>query len=685
MRYLSADVGGTFTDLVLYDSTTRTVRVDKVPSARRGSADSVIIGIRRMLQQAGLEPGALDLFVHGFTVATNAFLMRTGSRAVLVTTGGFRDLLEIGDQRRPLLYSLVQSRPTPVIPRSRVVEVRERVDAFGEVVEGPEAREIARVVDAVAALDPESIAICLNFAPLNDCHERIVAKALRQRMPEVPVYLSSEVNPQIEEYARGNTTAMAAYVGPIVDRYVAQIERDLVAHQVGAPLRLMRSDGGIATPRAARTNPAHMLLSGPAGGVIAGAWLSRELGVPDVVTFDMGGTSADFSAIIDGVPRRVSQRIIDGQPLRLPSLDIETISAGGGSVGWIDRGGALRVGPHSAGSIPGPACYATGGEDATITDACVVLGLLDPDGYLGGGMKLDPVRAEMVVREQIAEPLGLSVEGAALGLVTVANARMTQAIRTLSVERGLDVRRFALLAFGGAGPLLAPYLADALSMAEILVPAHPGVFAAEGLLLSDIRHNTQAPWRQTLEGLDADELARRFQGLATELEHELEADHVEAAARSFHYGGDLRYVGQFHEIEIPLPAPGEGHWWDSRKIHRRFVETHRRLYGHAADDAPVEIVNLRVEARGAIPRPAMQSTPTTAGAPPVPLGTRRVYADRSRGWETFTLFHRDALRPGHRIDGPAIVTQLDTTVLIPAHTHAQVDRGAVLRIRRNTR
>ena len=510
MRYLSADVGGTFTDLVLIDSEGGEIYLDKVPSTPE-SADAVTDGIRRITAAAGVDRAAIDLFVHGFTIGTNALLTRTGARLTMVVTDGFRDVLEIGDQLRSHLYRLDQTVAPPLVPRSSIVEVEERVDAFGSVVLPLDEAAAARAAQAVAALEPEAIAVCLAFGHLNREHETLIEAALKARLPCVPVYLGSRVNPQIEEFPRANTTAIAAYVGPVIDRYISRLQAGLDELGATAPLRLMRSDGGVATPAAARDNPAHMLLSGPAGGVIAGAHLAYALGIPDLISFDMGGTSADFSLIVGSEPHRSQSRTIDGQPLRLSTLDIETISAGGGSIARVDVGGGLRVGPESAGAEPGPACYGKGGAQATVTDASVTLGILDPAAYLGGEMTLDAGLARQAVERNVAEPLGLTVEEAAYGIITVANAGMIQAIRTLSVERGHDVRRFALLAFGGAGPIYAPYMARDLGMAEVVVPQSPGVYAALGLLQTDIRHTTQTPYQKPVDAVDASGLGAAAQ------------------------------------------------------------------------------------------------------------------------------------------------------------------------------
>ncbi len=681
MRYLAADVGGTFTDLVLVDTEKGRIHLDKVPSQATGSAGGVAEGIRRIAVTAGLAPIEIDLFVHGFTVGTNAFLTRRGANAVLVTTRGCRDVLSIGNQMRPDLYSLTSSRPAPVVPRSRTVEATERLDAFGQVVTPLSDAEAARVADAVAALSPDSVAVALLFAHLDPAHEQKIEAALKARLPHVPVYLSSRVNPEIEEYPRANTTAVAAYVGPIIDRYIGALEGRLAETRVGAPLRLMRSDGGVATPRAARDNPAHMLLSGPAGGVIAGAALAAEIGVGDLVTFDMGGTSADFSVIVGGQPTMVRGRDIDGQPLRLPTLDIETISAGGGSIAHVDVGGALKVGPDSAGAVPGPACYGQGGTQATTTDATVVLGIIAPDEFLGGEMRLDRDKAREAVERTVARPLGLGLEEAALGIIQVANANMIQAIRTLSVERGHDVRGFGLLAFGGAGPVYAAYMARDLGMAEVIAPRNPGVFAALGLLLSDIRHSAQTAWQVPLDGVGEAALASRLGALRAELENELSQDGVAAADRYFRFAADMRCVGQFHQLQIPLTAPNGAGWFDAATLAHSFHAAHERAYGQADPDAPVELVNLRVDGLGRLPKPPLAEDATAAAAKPEPLYSRKVYLDRENGWTETPVYRRAHLAEGQVVDGPAILLQRDSTILVLPGQQARVDRLGVVRIR----
>jgi len=685
MRYLAADVGGTFTDLVLVDVEPATgagrVHLDKVTSQATGSAGGIADGITRIAAAAGLQPADIDLFVHGFTIGTNAFLTRNGAKVALVVTKGFRDILVIGSQSRPDLYSLTGRKPEAVVPRSRTVEVTERIDAFGQVVTPLTPAEAERVAQVVAALQPQSVAVCLAFAYLDPSHERMIETALKQALPAVPVYLSSRVNPQIEEYPRANTTAVAAYVGPVIDRYVSAVEQRLQDIGFTSPLRLMRSDGGAATARAARDNPAHMLLSGPAGGVIAGAALARDLGVRNLITLDMGGTSADFSVILAGQPTMVPGRDVAGQPLRLPTLDIETISAGGGSIARVDVGGALRVGPSSAGAAPGPACYGQGGTDATVTDAALVLGILEPEGLLGGDVPLDPERARAAVERNVATPLGLTLEEAASGIIAIACANMNQAIRTLSVARGHDIRGFSLLAFGGAGPFCAVFMARELGMAEVIAPRHPGVFAASGLLMTDLRHTAQAAWQRALAKVEGGEVRERLVSLQAELTKELDRDGVAAPDRYFRFAADMRCVGQFHQLTIPLPVPDGVGWWDASRLAADFHAAHDKAYGHADPRVPVEFVNLRAEGFGRVPKPPAAPDPAAADLAPPPVGRRRIHLDRSLGWSEAAIYRRDDLARGHRLSGPCIVSQRDSTILVLPDQQAIVDRGGVIRIR----
>ncbi len=680
MISVAADVGGTFTDLVLADGSTGRMLIDKVPSTP-GSGDAVVRGIRRLARAADVPVGSIDVFIHGFTIATNAWLTRSGANVVLATTRGFRDILEIATQRRPLAYSLTQPPREPIVPRSRVVEVDERLDAFGRIVAPLSAEECERVAAAIAAHRPEAVAISLLFSYLDATHEEWLAAVLRERLPNVPVYLASRINPQIEEYPRTNTTVVSAYVGPAVDRYLGMLERDLPGAGMTAPLLLMRSDGGIATSGAAREQPGSMLLSGPAGGVMAGLEVSRVLGVPDLVTFDMGGTSADFALIEGGRAQFSHEREHGGERLRLPSIDIHTISAGGGSIGHVDLGGAIRVGPESAGAVPGPACYGLGGTQPTLTDAALVLGWLSSDEYLGGEMTLDLARARESVATAIAQPLGISVEDAAFAMVAIANANMAVAVRAVSVERGHDVRQFSLLAFGGAGAIFAPFLARDLEMREIIVPPRPGVFSAAGLLVSDIRYALQAPLRMALDGYDADTVARTYAKLQRQADLSFERDKIEPARRRLRRLLDVRYIGQVHELTVEMPARDSGDGTHAAAIAAAFHRAHERAYGFADAAQPCEIVNLRLEATGAMPKPRIGAGATTDDARAVRAARRRtVYLGPRWGSMQAEVVDRAALEIGATLSGPAIAVQLDTTTLVLPGQRLRVDDAGMFRI-----
>jgi N-methylhydantoinase A len=682
MITLAADVGGTFTDLVLVDSGKGTVLVDKVPTGARGSAKGIASGIERIAARAGIGVSEIGLFVHGFTVATNAFLMRAGAKALLVTTEGFADVLEIGSQMRPRTYALQQQKPLPVITRADVIEVRERVDAFGAAVTRLTEQEAARVADEVAQRKPEAVAISLVFSFLLPAHEALLKQAIAARLPDVPVYCAHEVNPQLEEWPRASTTAMAAYVGPIVTRYLDELERLLEGIGFEGALQLMRSDGGVATPRATRANPAHMLTSGLAGGVTAAVDLCARLGVKDAITLDVGGTSADLAAIIGGHSRSRMSRIIDGQPVRLPTIDVETISNGGGSIAWVDRAGALKVGPLSAGAVPGPACYGQGGTAPTVTDAAVVLGWLAPEDYLGGDVRILPELAERAVAE-VARRLGVSITDAAFGIIRVANAMLVQSIRALAVERGIDVRPLALMPFGGAGPLYGGMIARELGMREVIVPRHPGVFAAEGLLAADIRHMAQAPFRAPLGALTAQDIKAGLAPLIQQMEHELEADGVPRERWSFRVLGDLRYIGQFHEILCEIPR-GLVTLYDAQGLSALFHQQHVAHYGHADPNAAVEIVNLRVEATGKLGTPPVAASEPQREAPPEPARIRRVVMAQREPARDVPIHDRSLLGEGQSILGPAIIVQRDSTTVVLEGQRATAGAHGALRIREET-
>lgn len=682
MLHLSADVGGTFVDIVLIDSETKEVTIDKVPSTKT-SATGILEGMRKVLRTVESKPDQVQRFVHGFTIATNAWLTHSGADVTLLVTKGFKDILEIGTQRRPGLYILANSRREPLVPRSRVIEVEERLAADGGIDTELSEAELQRVVDLVAVTRPEAIAISLLFSYLNPVHEDRLRKAIALRLPNVPTYLSSETNPQIQEYVRTNTTVAGAYVGPPTKAYVESLIEHMDKGGFTCPVMLMRSDGGVATPFAAIRDPVTMLLSGPAGGVIGAAALGRAANTPNLITFDMGGTSADFSLIYQGEPKTTTERFMNGQPLRTPMLDIETISAGGGSIGFVDPGGALRIGPDSAGSIPGPACYGRGGKQATLTDATVWLGLIDPNDFAGGDLPLNRDLAGEAIERNIAGPLKVSREEAAWGMISVACAQMRQAIRTLSVERGHDIRDFSLLAFGGAGSIFATLMQGELGLKSVLIPPRPGVFAAFGLLLADIRHNLQRPFSGEMRQIQKAAVHSALLEMQTELNARLAADGVPKADRRFIFSIDLRYVGQFHNITIPFSMSLEGNWWQKDRVAEEFHKTHKQLYGHSDSGSELEAVGLRCEAIGQLAKPDFPKLDRAAELTPPVHGPRRVIMDGSGVVRECPVYLRSHLRSGHFIEGPAVVSQKDTTIFILANQAGRVDDYGNIHVKGN--
>jgi N-methylhydantoinase A len=680
MITLAADVGGTFTDLILTTGAgsgrPASTHVDKVSTGARGSTAGIEAGIAKITEAAGLSVSDVDLFVHGFTVGINALLTRAGARAVLIVPQGQGDVLEIGNQIRPRTYALFQDKPAPVIPRAHVIEIDEGIDAFGTVTRSLTPAAITACLDQIARLNPESVAISLSFSFLNLSHEQALATEIRARFPDLPIFLSHEIDPRPEEWRRASTTATVAYIGPIVSRYVTGLDTALQRMGFQGRFLLMRSDGGVATFEAALRNPGHLLTSGLSGGVIAAEALLQRAGLKAAVALDVGGTSADLAAIKAGRTGIRRERMMDGQPIRLPTIDVETVSNGGGSIAWVDAGGALRVGPASAGAVPGPACYGIGGTRPTVTDAAVVLGWLAPKDYLGGEMTLDEGLARQALSEHVAAPLKITVEAAAFGVIRVANAALVQTVRKLAVERGLDLRRHYLIPAGGAGPLYGAMIARDLGMAGLLVPRYPGIFAAEGLLAADLCHRDQMHFHHplatvadalVLEGFDT--LQRRTAAL-------LAADGVPRRDQGFRFKADMRHIGQWHDLAIDIPQRLLKSCVNREGLATLFHRQHRELYGHSDPLAPIEFRNLSIEATGKLPRNT-----------PAPVEVARASSARSRSIILDDPLHptpvpvqdRASLGPGQRLNGPLLISQKDsTTVVFPGQFLQVLDDGALL-------
>ena len=688
---IGVDVGGTFTDVVCVRDG-RPPLVFKVPSTPADPGEAALAAVARLAAE-GVEPGALTQLAHGTTVATNAVLERKGGRLGIITTEGFRDTLEIGRQMRREMYEVRLDPQTPVFLASRAMRigVRERVGPGGEVIEPLDEGSVRAALDRLVAAGAECVAVCLLFSFVNPKHERRVREIARSEHPELEVSLSSEVDPAFREYERTAVTAFDAYIKPTVRRYLTQLARRLADAGVPAPLQVMQSRGGLASAEIARSRPVRLFLSGPAAGVIGGQTTGAAAGREDLITLDVGGTSSDIALVSGAKPLIRSEGVIAGFPVRVPMVDVNAIGAGGGSVAWLDDAGGLRVGPRSAGSDPGPACYARGGREPTVTDASVVLGYLDPRYFAGGAIGLDVERARDAIRDRIAEPLGLAIEDAAAGIHQVVNAQMAEGVRLVSVRQGYDPREFTLVAMGGAGPLHACALAADLAITRVVVPRHPGVLSAAGLLAAPIEHEVSIAYAEPLAGLAMAPVRRIVADLdaAGRTLIEREGLSPDRDVEVLHFA-DICHVGQGYHLEVPFdPGADDG----LERLYADFLAAHERVHGHAVE-APARFVNLR-----AVHRQRMPAAPATraAGAAPrarredggkesahAPAADSRGYGggagrDDSGGGDTrravrfpdepapieTRIVARAALAAGDRLAGPAIVEQDDTTTLIP--------------------
>lgn len=651
---LAVDTGGTFTDFCLVGEDGR-VEVFKLPSTPEDPSRAVLQGLA-YLQAKGINPCQITLFLHGTTVATNALLERKGAALVLLTTKGFKDVLFIGRQNRPHLYDQRVTRPEPLVPRHRVIEVDERVLANGTVMVPLDEEKIAALVAALSDTGVEAVAVVFLHSYKNPVHEVRVKEEIEKRLSYLSVTISAEIVREFGEYERASTTVVNAYVRPVVERYVEKLQKELREAGIKS-IYIMQSNGGVISPAQAGKESVRTLLSGPAGGVLAGLYLARVTGYKDLITADMGGTSMDVALIHEGEAQYTTEGTIGGFPLKIPMLAIHTIGAGGGSIAWVDSGGALRVGPRSAGAVPGPACYGQGGEEPTVTDANLVLGRLGTADF-AGGKKLSPALASRAIAERVGKPLGLEPKEAAAGIIRVVNANMVRAIRVVSVQKGYDPRRFVLVAFGGAGPLHAVELARELGIRRILVPPYPGVTSAWGMLAADFRRDYAISWIEELKpGIEAT-LAEGINELARQGERELLREGFSSSDITLTPLVDLRYKGQSYALTLPLPnlAAAGG----AAALTRSFHALHAQYYGYAREEAPVEVVTLRLIAMGRLPR--IEPPSWLVAAKPEPCQVRRVYFETE--YPAVPVYRRSDIGAGAVVEGPAVIIQTDSTTLL---------------------
>jgi N-methylhydantoinase A len=671
-RYrVAVDTGGTFSDFVYFNEDTGAVTITKVPSTPDDPSRAILQGVEALIGQ-GVLAADVSYFCHGTTVGTNALLEGKGVKTGLLVTAGFRGIYEVAEQARPYgaaIFDVMYDKPAPLVPPSRTGEVRERVDFRGNVLLPLDEAALRQTLRGLKAQGIEALAVCLLFSFLHPEHEARVREIAQQEMPDCNVSLSSEILPQIREYYRLSTTVINAYLQPILARYVANLDRRLAgAGVVTRQKYIMQSNGGMSTFAEAARTAVTTVLSGPAGGVTAGVATSRQLQGANIITFDMGGTSCDVALIKDGEPIFSNRGKIEGRDLAVPMMDINTVSAGGGTIAEVDRFGVLEVGPQSAGAVPGPACYSRGGEVATITDCNLLLGYLSADNFLGGRMILDRAKAEAAVA-RIAKPLTLDTMAAAEGIVRIIDVKMEEAIKAISTMRGHDLRDFYLLAFGGAGPLHAARMARDLGMAGVIVPLYPGVFSAIGLIMSDVKHDYIRSRMTPISELDPSGVEAVFAQLAMQARDDLRRDGFADNDICIERALDMRYAGQGYEITLPCTADEIAALGEVRK---KFDLEHKSQFGHSAPEEPVEVVSYRVRGVGLVPPVTMPKFAPQGGKLADALReTRPVRFDGKT--ISCPVYQREKLDVGLTLPGPAILDQFDCTTVICAGQTARVD------------
>ena len=669
MYRIGIDVGGTFTDFTLVNEQTGGVAFHKVPSTPHDPSEAIERGIAELLRDHQIQPVEVGHIGHGTTVATNLIIERKGAPCGLITTRGFRDVLELARQTRPHLYDYTVVKPPPLVPRMWRKEVGERLLADGSVREPLDEGDVRRAALELREAGVESVAICFLHAYRNPSHERRAREIVREVMPEVYVSVSSEVLPEFREYERLSTTAMNASIGPRMQRYLHRFLDRVAQMGIAVEPLTIHSNGGLMSVETVRSFPVRTCLSGPAAGVVGAAEVGRVAGFRNLVTFDVGGTSTDVSLIVDGQPVFTSNRTVAGYPVKTPMIDIHVIGAGGGSIAWLDEVGSLKVGPHSAGAVPGPVGYGRGGTEPTITDAQITLHRLNPVALLKGAMPVDESLARRTIDECVAAPLGLTAAAAADGIIRIANANMSRAIRSVSTERGYDLSEFALFAFGGAGPLHAMDVARECGIPVVVVPREPGTMCARGMLLTDISFDFVESEIAPVDQASWVRVSARLSGLRVQAQDWLGREGV--APRQCRYVAmiDARYVGQNFEVQVPvavLDAP------DQAAFESGFHQAHLREYGYNVPDRTIEIINCRVRAIGQVVRAAQSKIPraTTHAAP---AGRRPVYFGAVQGWDQADIYDRDTLGAGVEIDGPAVIEEMSSTTVIAPRQSVRVD------------
>ncbi len=685
MLLLGADVGGTFTDIVLTDTDRKQTWIHKVPSTPADPSDAVLRGINEICEQAACAVDSIDHIFHGTTVATNAALQYRGAKTGMITTRGFRDVIHIGRHQRPQHYSIQQEIPwqeRPLVRRRHRKVVSERITPpTGDVIVPLNEEEVRDAARQLADAGVQAITICFLFSYISPAHEQRAKQIVQEECPDVFVSCSHEVSPQFREFERFTTAAMNAFIGPLVRDYVARLAAGLADAGFQGEVHIMRSNGGVAPARTIAERPVYTLMSGLAAGVLGGAWVGRLADRDNIISLDIGGTSADIGVITGGKFAEASARDtkVAEYPILVPMIDLHTIGAGGGSIAYVDTAGAFKVGPESAGADPGPAAYGLGGNDATVTDANIVLGRLDTDNFLGGAMELDRTSATAAIK-QLGDTLDLSLHEAAEGVIAILNANMANAIRVRTVQKGIDPREYALVAAGGAGPLHGVEVAKILGIPEVIIPPHPGINSAKGLLTTDLKYDIVRTSLLTSTGIDIAAMNQTLDDMEQALREQLRTDDIDLDKATFERSSDARYVGQGYELRLPLPASAI----DAQEFDLalgNFHELHQQEYGHHFPNSPIELVNIRVSAIAEVPKIGEPERPAGTSLDKALLRTdEATFRDGSELREFETKFYDRARLPSNQqIDGAAVILQTDSTTLVPpGHTAVLRENGCII-------
>jgi N-methylhydantoinase A len=660
---IGVDSGGTFTDVCLFEDESGRVEVWKVSSTPDDPSRGIAQGVEEGIGRVGASAADIAYFGHGTTVGTNALIQHRGVKTGLITTEGFRDLLEIGRQKRPDLYDLQADKSPTLVARTLRLEVPERIRHDGTIETHLDEQALREAVRVLKAAEVQAVAVCFLYSFVRTEHEETAKRIIAEEFPEAFACVSHEVAPEFREYERMSTAVVNAYLGPVMRNYIKRLADRLAQLGLSVPPHLTQSNGGVIGFEQAARLPVRTVLSGPSTGVVAAQAVGRMAGVENLITFDMGGTSTDVALLQGGVCRLTGEAIVHGYPIKAPMLDIHTVGAGGGSIAYVDSGGLLKVGPRSAGAFPGPVCYDKGNTEPTVTDANVVLQTLNPTHLLGGRMAVRQDLARAAIG-RLAEQLGMDVMATAQGIISVVTANMARAIRVISVQRGHDPRDYTLAAFGGAGPLHAARMARELDIGRILVPRNPGILCAMGLLLTDLRADFATTRLQTLGREALPEIERAFTDLRGQAAAWFAEEAIGESARRVTRTVDMRYAGQNYELSVPVPeGPATSATLDI--LAEGFAEAHRRMYGFVADDEPVQLVTFRIEAAGLVRKAVFKPSPERGpDASAAIIGQREVWLPEAGGLVACPVYDREKLEAGNRIPGPAIVEQMDTTTVI---------------------